>query len=153
MNIDQLLDAIDDMLEEAWDFPLSRGKSLVNVEQFRSYIDDIRLNLPGEIKQAKMIVSDRAEIIATAKKEAEQIVRKAEERAKILTAQEEIVKQAQVKASEILGQSQSKAKEIKSVVQEFSDSMLQQSEEALVAALKEVKGTRQAMRQNYNKRP
>ncbi|MEG2039175.1 MAG: ATPase, partial [Oscillospiraceae bacterium] len=67
MNIDQLLDAIDDMLEEAWDFPLSRGKSLVNVEQFRSYIDDIRLNLPGEIKQAKMIVSDRAEIIATAK--------------------------------------------------------------------------------------
>lgn len=141
------------MLEEAWDFPLSRGKSLVNVEQFRSYVDDIRLNLPGEIKQAKMIVADRAEIIGNAKKEADQIVRKAEERAKILTAQEEIVKQAQAKATEIIGQSQVKSKELKSAVQEFSDSILQQSEETLMNALKEVKNTRQVMRQNYNKRP
>ena len=152
MNIEQILDAIDDMLEEAWDFPLSRGKSLVDVERFRGYIDDIRLNLPGEIKQAKMIVSDRAEIIATAKKEAEQIVRKAEERAKALTAQEEIVHQAQAKAAEILTQAQGKYKDMRMAVQEFSDSVLQQSEEALTNSLKEVKATRQALRQSYHKR-
>ncbi len=151
-NIEQILDRIDDMLDEAVDIPLSKGKSLVNVDELRGYIDDIRLNLPEEIKNAKRIVADRTEIVSTAKKEAEKIVRTAEERAKVLTSQEEIVRQAQAKASEILSQAQGKYKEMRSACQEFSDSTLQQSEEALTAALKEIKNTRQVLRQTYNRR-
>lgn len=53
--------------------------------------------MPNEIKQAKSIVSDRADIITTAKKEAEGIVRSAEERARAIVAQEEITKMAQAR--------------------------------------------------------
>ena len=41
---------------------------MVDADKVRDLIDDIRLNIPGEIKQAKAIVSDRAEIIDGAKK-------------------------------------------------------------------------------------
>ena len=95
MNVEELLDQLDDMMEKGWSFP--GGRRVIDVEKIRAVVDDIRLNMPTEIKQAKSIVSDRADIITTAKKEAEGIVRSAEERARAIVAQEEITKMAQAK--------------------------------------------------------
>ena len=101
MNIDEILNMIDDMLEEAWSLPFSGGRCVVDAQKVKECIEDIRLNLPGEIKQAKMIVADRNDIIKSAERQAESALRKAEERARMLIAQEEIVKQAQEKASRL----------------------------------------------------
>ena len=124
MTIDEILDMMDDMLDRAWNLPLTGGRSVLDAEKLREMIDDIRLNLPGEIKQAKIIVADRAEIMSTAKKDAENIVRKAEERARALVAQEEVVKEAQAKATELVSSAQTKAREIRQAAQEFSDNVL-----------------------------
>ena len=91
-------------MEKAFNFPLSGGKCVVDSERVQEIVDDIRLNLPQEIRQARAIVADRGDIIATARQEGEGIVRAAEERARSLVAQEEITKQAQQKATEILSQ-------------------------------------------------
>lgn len=152
MNIDEILDLIDDMLEEAWSFPFSGGRCVVDVQKVKDYIEDIRLNLPGEIKQAKLIVNDRNDIISTAERQAESTIRRAEERARMLVAQEEIVKQAQEKAAEIINQAQTASKEIRRASHEFSDSMLKQSEEVLTNSLKSVRDTRQALRSASNKK-
>ena len=146
MTIDEILDMMDDMLDRAWNLPLTGGRSVLDAEKLREMIDDIRLNLPGEIKQAKIIVADRAEIMSTAKKDAENIVRKAEERARALVAQEGVVKEAQAKATELVSSAQTKAREIRQAAQEFSDNVLRETEEALVKSLSEVKSTRQAVR-------
>ena len=80
MNIDELLDVMDETLEEAVNLPFTGGKRMVDVEKVRDIIDDIRLNMPAEIRQAKAIVQDRADIVESAKKEAEAIVKRAEDR-------------------------------------------------------------------------
>ena len=146
MNIEDILDALDELLDRAWSLPLSGGRCVVDAEKVRDLIDDIRLNLPTEIKQARAIVNDRSEIISIAKRESETIIRKAEERARALIAQEEVVKQAQAKASELTSQAQAKAREMRTAAQEFSDGMLRQSEEALLKSINEIKATRQALR-------
>ena len=146
MNIEEILDMLDELLDKSWSLPLSGGRSVVDDEKIRELLDDIRLNLPTEIKQAKAIVADRADIMANAKREADAIVHRAEDRARALIAQEEIVKAAQQKASEILSQAQSKALELRSASQEFSDDILRQSEESLAKLLTEIRSTRQAMR-------
>ena len=146
MTIDEMRDVLDELLDRAWSLPLSGGRCVVDADKVRDLIDDIRLNIPGEIKQAKAIVSDRAEIIDGAKKEAEQIVRKAEDRARALIAQQEVTKAAQAKASEILSQAQIKAREIRQAAQEFSDNCMLKTEEVLVKSLTEIKATRQAFR-------
>ena len=128
MNIDEILDVIDELLDRSWSLPLSGGRCVVDADKVRDLIDDIRLNIPAEIKQAKAIVSDRTDIIENAKKEAEQIVRKAEDRARTLIAQEEVSKAAQAKASEILSQAQLKSREIRQAAQEFSDNCLLKTE-------------------------
>ena len=84
MNVNELLDTIEDTLEESAGMPLSGGKRIVDVEQIRDYLDEIRQNLPVELRQAQSIVSDRAQLIESANAQAQAIVKKAEERARVL---------------------------------------------------------------------
>lgn len=146
MNIEEILDILDEMLDKSWSLPLSGGRSIIDDEKIRSLLDDIRINLPGEIKQAKAIVTDRSDILAVAKREADNIVKRAEDRARALVAQEEIVKQAQLKASQILKQAQQKSRELRGASQEFSEDLLRLTEETLSKQLNEVRTARQALK-------
>ena len=69
----------------------------------------------------------------------------------MVIAQEEIVKQAQEKAADIIAQAQMAAKEIRRASHEFSDSILKQTEENLSTSLKNVRDTRQALRNATSK--
>ncbi len=146
MSIDEILDKIDEMIDKAWGMPLSGGKCLIEADRLRDMLDDIRGNMPSEIRQAKSIVADRTDIIATAKQEAEDIVRAAEERARQLVTQEEVVKQAQQRAGEIMLQTQQKCREMRKGTQDFAEDLLKRTEEVLTKQVAEVHQTRQMLR-------
>ncbi len=146
MTVEELLDKIDDMVDKAFSMPLSRGKCLVDADELRDILDDIRAHLPSEIRQAKAIVSDRNDIIDDAKRESENIIRKAEDRARVLVSEEEVVKQAQQKATELLNQSQQKSREMRRSATDFAEDQLRRTEESLTERLQEVRQTRQALR-------
>ncbi len=146
MSIDELLEQIDDMVDKAWSLPLSGGKCLVEADRLRDIIDDVRANLPSELRQAKAIVADRADIITGAKREAEEIVRKAEERARAMVSHEEVVKQAQAKANELLTQSQQRSREMRKGANDFAEDVLKRTEETLAQRLNEVRQVRQSLR-------
>lgn len=150
MNVNEILDIIDDMLDKAWSLPLSGGKCVVDIERFRDLIGDVRVSLPGEIKQAKMIVADRSIILNDAKKEAETIIKNAEVRAKKLVAQEPIIKSAQEKANEMISQAHTQSKEIRKATEEFVDQTLTQVEKTLVKSLSSVKESKQMLRNSQN---
>ena len=113
MNIDELLDLMEETMEEASGLPFSGSKRMVDIDKMRDIIDEVRLNMPTEIRQAKAIVNDRADIIASAKREAEAIVKKAEDRARVLVGEEQIVRAAQQRAAEILSSAQSQSREMR----------------------------------------
>lgn len=142
MNIDEILNMMDDMLEKAWNVPLSGGRSVIDVESMRDMIDDIRLNIPMEIKHAKAIVADRGDIIANAKEEAEVMIKKAEDRARILISEDEITRAARTKASEIVSEAQLQSRQIKKAASDFAERVLNSTEEVLSSSLNEVKEVR-----------
>ncbi len=146
MNVEDILEQMDDILDEAWAMPLSGGKVVVDAERVRKLIDAIRGNLPSEIRQARAIVKDRADIIETAKKESENIIRNAEERRKQLLSHDEIVILAQEKANEIHIQTQKKAREMRKTAQEFADDMLRNTEEGLVQQVTQIRQARASLR-------
>ena len=151
MNVNELLDTIEDTLEESASMPLSGGKRLVDVERIRDYLDEIRANLPGELRQAQQIVNDRAQIVDTANAQAQAIVRKAEERARILVSDAEIVKAAQQRAAEITAAAQSESRTLRQTVTDYCDNMLKTTEEAMVENAAQVKNVRANLRQNAKK--
>ena len=145
MTLDELLEQFDEVLDSGFKIP--GKKTVVDVEKLRAVVDEIRLNIPAEIKQAKGIVADRTDIITNAKREADGIIRAAEERAKAMVAQEEIVKLAQQKASEIVANAQTKSRDMRKAAQDFVDDIMRRADEGLTANLGEVRKTRSVLRQ------
>ena len=148
MNIDELLDLMEETMEEASGLPFSGSKRMVDIDKMRDIIDEVRLNMPTEIRQAKAIVNDRADIIASAKREAEAIVKKAEDRARVLVGEEQIVRAAQQRAAEILSSAQSQSREMRTTVTNYCENMLRITEEQLARNAAEVKTVRANLRQN-----
>ena len=151
MNVNELLDTIEDALEESAGMPLSGGKRIVDVEQIRDYLDEVRSNLPVELRQAQQIVNDRAQIVETANAQAQVIVKKAEERARILTSEAEIVKAAQQRAAEITTAAQNEVRTLRQTVTDYCDNMLKTTEETMAENAAQVKSVRANLRQSPRK--
>ena len=134
-------------MEEGTGVPFSGGKRMVDVDRMRDIIDEVRLNLPTEVRQAKAIVNDRAEIISGAKREAEAIVKKSEERARIMLSEQEIVRAAQQRAAEIISSAQSQSREMRVTLTDYCENMLRATEEQLARSAGEVKNVRANLRQ------
>jgi len=143
--MDDLLEQLDESLDGGIKIPGKR--TVIDTEKIRAIIDDMRMTMPTEIKQAKGIVADRADIITSAKREADNIIRAAEERSKAMVAQEEITKLAQAKASEIIATAQAKNREMRKAAQDFVDDIMRRTDEGITANLAEVRKTRASLKQ------
>ncbi|WP_322170016.1 ATPase [Acutalibacter caecimuris] len=142
-TIEDLIDEMYDVLEKGFKLPLSSGKVLVDSEEIRAILDDIRDVFPQEIGQAKAIVADRGQILAEAQREADSILHTAEERGKALVSQEEVVRQAQQMANEIVTQAQAKVREMRKASSDYVDDLMRRTDESLSESLTELRKTRQ----------
>ena len=145
MNIDDILEMMDDIVDKSASVPFSKNKVVIDADRMRDLINDVRLNLPQEIKRAKLIDFDCERILKEAEQEAESIVRRAEERAKVIISQEEILKEAKQRAAEVIMQSQAKSKEMRAAIADYVENILGQAENYLQSGLVDVKRTRQAI--------
>lgn len=146
MSIESLVDELDDMIEDAWTLPLSGGKSVLDADKVKRILEDIRLRFPKEMRQAKAIVADRNKIIEDSKKEAEKIIRAAEEKSKLVVDRSEMVKEAQAKANNIISDAQKKAKEMIKASNEYVDDLMFRVDKSLTENLNEIKKARKSLK-------
>ncbi len=151
MSIEETLDQLDELIDRSWSLPLTGGRCVVDADKVRELLDEIRLNMPTEIRQAQSIVADRTEIVNAAKKEAEAIIGRAEKRAASMVEEEEIVRLSKSKAQEISQQAQQQSREMRQAAKDFVDNILKNTEETLNGAVVEVRNTRAAFRQAQQK--
>ena len=96
-------------------------------------------------------LSGGKKIVDSANAQAQAIVKKAEERARILVSEAEIVKAAQQRAGEITGAAQAEARTLRQTVTDYCDNMLKTTEETMVENAAQVKKVRANLRQNAKK--
>ena len=92
-----------------------------------------------------------AQIVDTANAQAQAIVKKAEERARILVSDAEIVKAAQQRAAEITVAAQTEARTLRQTVTDYCENMLRTTEDTMVENAAQVKNIRNSLRQNAKK--
>mgnify|MGYP004553957809 CR=1 FL=1 len=141
-SVEELIGTLYDMVQDAWNVPMSGNKCVLERDQVQSLLDEISANLPGELKQARTIVEARNEVITNAKKEAETIRRAAEDRARKMVSRDEIVQQAQKQAAEIIKSAEAKVNELKHVTNTYVEDSLKEAEEAVAKTLSQVRETR-----------
>ena len=151
MNVEELLDLMEETLEAGTAVPFAAAKRVVDVDRMRDIIDEVRNNLPDEVRESKKIVHDREQILKNARMESETIIQQAEERARGLVSEQEIVKRSQQRAVEILTAAQGQAKELTRNATMYCESILKNSEEVLARSVSDIKSTRMNLRSAANR--
>ena len=105
-------------------------------------LDEIIAQLPSELKQSRTIVESRNELIGQARREAENIVRQAQQKAQELVAQEAVYQEARRQCQEMYDKTQSRIAELRKVSNEYMDDALRRTEEAIAQSLSDVRETR-----------
>ncbi len=105
-------------------------------------MDELKAQLPVELAEAKRLVAARDEFVGNAKREAESIRKVAEEQARRLVEEQEIVRIAKARSNELMSTADNKSRELRRVANEYVDDALRRTEEAVSAALDEIRQSR-----------
>ena len=145
-NIEDIIGSLYDMVQDARAMPLAADKCILERDRVLDMLDEIIAQLPGELKQSRTIVESRNELINQARREAEGIIRQAEEQARQMVTKEAIYAEAKKRSEELVGQTQNRINQLRKAGNEYMDNALRQTEETITQALNEVRGTRMKFR-------
>ncbi len=145
-NTEDIIGALYDMVQDARSMPLAADKCILERDKVLDMLDEIIAQLPGELKQSRTIVESRNELIGQARREAENILREAQEKAKQMVTKEAIYQEAKKRSEELVGQTQNRINQLRKAGNEYMDESLRQTEEAIAQALSEVRETRMKFR-------
>ena len=139
MNIEEILDEIDEVLDNATSVPFVQHKKIIDGERLRELVNDVRLNMPQELKEAKKIEGESQRILSAAKANAEDIIRRAEERAAQIVSKEAIVVEARKKAIDMITKAQNASKNIQQNAALSIAKMLNEDEKHYTRNLQNIK--------------
>ena len=97
--IDELINNLYEMVEDAWAMPLGNDRCVLEREKVLDILDEVRANLPSDLKMAREIVEKRNDIIAARKKEYDNLKKQPDEYAKQKVNEHEITVEARKKAA------------------------------------------------------
>ena len=145
-HIEDIISELYDYIQDAKNVPLASDKCIVERDKVLDMLDEIVGLLPSELKQSRTIVESRNELISQARREAEAIIRQAQEQAKELVTKEAIYNEAKRRSEEIAVQTQNRVVQIQKAGNSYMDESLRQTEEVIAKALSEVRDTRMKFR-------
>ena len=122
MEIFTLLESLEEILESGSKVPFS-SKVMVDIDELRDILEDIRLKLPDELKQAKWVKEERQRIIEDAQKEADNIIQNAESKIVTMIDENAITKKALAQKEEIIENANKVSKEICTGTHEYANAI------------------------------
>ena len=141
-NIEDIISALYDMVQDARGVPLAADKCIVERDKVLDMLDEIIAQLPAELKQARTIVESRNELIGQARREAESVIRQAQEKANQMVTEETIYQEAKRQCQEMVLQTQTRMAELRKASNDYMDDALRRTEEAIAMSLEDVRDTR-----------
>ncbi|MBR5538008.1 MAG: hypothetical protein IKU58_08920 [Clostridia bacterium] len=152
--IDELINTLYEMVEDAWAMPLGNDRCVLEREKVLDILDEVRANLPSDLKMAREIVEKRNDIIAAGKKEYDNLKLQADEYAKQKVNEHEITQEARKKAAELVAAAEQRAKDVMRAAGEYCEDAMKRTEDVLGRSLEELKQShvqfRQAIREQQN---
>lgn len=145
-DVQYLIDMLYEMIDGAKGVLMSPDKCMIVREDALDLLDELKGQLPLELKKAQDLIRARDEFVENAKKEADKIRRQADLDAKTIVGESEITRVARDKANEMLRRAEERSKSMINVTNEYTDDALRRTEEAIQMALDEIRESRMRFR-------
>ena len=118
-----LLEELEDLINSSSKMPFSE-KGIIDLDVAQKIMEDIRLNLPRDIQQAKWLNSENDRIISDAKREYNRMINEAKDQVEYLVNNNNITKDAQKRADAVLKEAENHANYMKYRSYEYIDQLL-----------------------------
>ena len=152
-DVMELIDSLYTMIAEAWGVPLGNEKCIVERDVVLEMLSEIRTRLPAELAEAKQVVSAKEQFINNAMREAESVRKTAEDKARELLNEQEVVRSAKAYATQLIEDAERRSGELRRVASDYVDEILRRAEESLGTALGGVSRTRLSFRSAAGETP
>lgn len=129
-DIQYLIDRLEDLLNQGFRIPMTTN-AVIDEDAFLDILDQLRITVPNEIREAQRIIQERDRIVEEARDEAERIVAEARLEANQLVEDSEISEQARARADEIRAEAHREADEIRRGADQYAADVLHQLESQL----------------------
>ena len=145
-DVNRLIDMLYERVEEAKAPALKPNRRMVDRDEILDLLDELRAQLPVEIKRAQELLAAREKFVEEAKRDVERMMRQAELEARTKVSDSEVLYAAKEKARQIIAQAEDRSRKLYQVANEYAEDALARTEEAVQAALDEVKESRMRFR-------
>ena len=141
-DVSRLIDMIYGRIEDAKSPALKPDMAMVDRDELLDLLDELRAQLPVEVKRAKELLAAREKFVEDAKKDVDRMMRQAELEAKAKVSESEVLSAAREKAHKMIDHAQERCRQMYQVANEYTEDALARTEEAVQLALDEVKQSR-----------
>lgn len=145
-DTNRLIDMIYERIEEAKAPALKPTMSIVERNEILDLLDELRAQLPVELRRAQELLAAREKFVDEAKRDVERMMRQAELEAKTKVSESEVLYAAREKARQIIATAEERSRQLYQVANEYAEDVMARTEEAVQAALDEVKESRMRFR-------
>jgi len=160
-SMEKYLIQIEDVLETSKVVPLT-GKVAVDKELIYEIIDEIRMNLPNDIKESEKIVANKDKVLREAEKrsenvmenaqlEAESIIKDAQDKAMRMTAEHEIYRNAIEEAELLMEEAKQDAKNVRINAVDYADEILSKAEVAMRSTIESIDKSHNSAQEYYHR--
>ena len=139
MDIMYLLDRLEEVLGSGRRMPFT-SRTLIDDEECLHVLDQIRLSLPQEIRQARAVYADRDALVAEAHEQAALILQDAEAEARDRVHDHRIVRDAEARAAEVNAQAENRAGQMRREADSYVYQVLLDLEQRLESLSGTVRG-------------
>ena len=141
----ELLDQLTETVRQAKGIPFS-DNCIVDREDVLYWINQIRENLPEEIHQARWLLEQNRQVVASARQKAESILRETEQRSAIMINEHEITLRAREMAQMTIEQANQTAWQMRVASTEYARQRLTEVENQLTEILVKVQKNKKELK-------
>ena len=144
-SIIELIDHLEYLVHRAQRVPFTHNV-MIDEDEILDLLDQIHVNLPEEIKQARTVLAEQERLLSDATQEAARITQSAATKAEAMMKNHEVTRRAEEHGKAVIRDAQGRAEDQKRAADEYAADVMQQLESHLVRTVATVRKAQETLK-------
>jgi tRNA U34 5-methylaminomethyl-2-thiouridine-forming methyltransferase MnmC len=144
-SIIELIDHLEYLVHRAQRVPFTHNV-MIDEDEVLDLLDQIHVNMPEEIKQSRVVLSEQERLLSEAQQESSRITQTAAQKAESMVTSHELARKAEAQGQAVIREAQQRAEDQKRAADEYAAEVMQQLESHLVRTVATVRKAQETLK-------